>query len=94
MSQSRRNFMKTLGVGAAGAYAATLISTRKQESLAFAAETGVPVDEVINLANNENPMGPGQPVLNAVVEALGMHGEKPGRYPFALSKPLDEPIAA
>ena len=93
MSQSRRNFMKTLGVGAAGAYAATLISTRKQESLAFAAETGVPVDEVINLSTNENPMGPGQPVLNGIEAALGMRGEKPGRYPFDLATPLNEAIA-
>ena len=68
--------MKTLGVGAAGAYAATLVSTRRQESIAFAAETGVPVDEVINLANNENPMGPGQPVLDAVANALGVTLEK------------------
>ena len=52
MSQSRRDFMKTLGVGTAGA-AATLISLRRQESIAFAAETGVPVDEVINLVLGE-----------------------------------------
>ena len=82
MSQSRRDFMKNLGVGAAGAYTATLISTRKQESIAFAAEVGLPVDEVINLANNENPMGPGKPVLDAIGRALGGHGEKPGRYPL------------
>ena len=69
--------MRTLGVGTAGAYAATLISRRKQESIAFAAETGVPVDEVINLANNENPVGPGQPVLDAVEASLGTHGEVP-----------------
>ncbi len=94
MSQSRRNFMKTMGVGAAGAYAATLISTRKQESIAFAAETGIPVDEVINLANNENPMGPGQPVLDTVIESLGTHGETPGRYPFMKAGPLDDAIAA
>lgn len=93
MSQSRRNFMKTLGVGAAGAYAATLVSTRRQESLVFAAETGIPVDEVINLANNENPMGPGQPVLDAIDAALG-HGETPGRYPFMLMRPFTEALAA
>jgi len=92
MSQTRRDFMKTLGVGTAAA--ATLISLRRQEAIAFAAETGVPVDEVINLANNENPMGPGQPVLDAVVSALGTHGEAPGRYPFALARPLHEALAA
>ncbi len=94
MSQSRRDFVKNLGVGAAGAYAATLISTRKQESIAFAAEVGLPVDEVINLANNENPMGPGKPVLDAIDRALGGHGEKPGRYPFPYTTPLNEALAA
>ncbi len=41
MSLSRRDFVKTLGVGAAGAYAATLVSSRRQQSIAFAAETGL-----------------------------------------------------
>ena len=93
MSQSRRDFMKTLGVGTAGA-AATLVSLRRQESIAFAAETGVPVDEVINLANNENPMGPGQPVIDAVLKSLGPEGKAPGRYPFASAGPLVEALAA
>ncbi|MFQ5790426.1 MAG: twin-arginine translocation signal domain-containing protein, partial [Acidobacteriota bacterium] len=94
MSLSRRNFMKTLGVGAAGMYAGSLISTRFRESLAFAAETSLPVDAVINLANNENPMGPGQVVLDAITEALGPEGAKAGRYPFGYFNPLRQAIAA
>jgi histidinol-phosphate aminotransferase len=93
MSLSRRDFVKTVGVGAAGAYAATFISTRKQEAIAFAAQTGMPVDEVINLANNENPVGPGQPVLQAIDKAIGPDGAAPGRYPFARRGPMRETIA-
>ncbi|MGH9319252.1 MAG: pyridoxal phosphate-dependent aminotransferase [Vicinamibacteria bacterium] len=93
MSLSRREFVRTLGVGAAGAYAATVVSSRRQEAIAFAAQTGVSPDQVINLSNNENPMGPGQPVLTAIENALGPTGAAPGRYPFAYDKPLHEMIA-
>ncbi|HSF16428.1 MAG TPA: aminotransferase class I/II-fold pyridoxal phosphate-dependent enzyme [Vicinamibacteria bacterium] len=93
MSLSRRNFVKTLGVGAAGAYAATIVSTRRQEAIAFAASMGLPLDQVINLANNENPMGPGKVVLGAIEDSLGPNGTKPGRYPFSYEGPLHEAIA-
>jgi histidinol-phosphate aminotransferase len=92
MSLSRRAFVKTLGVGAAGAYAATLVSSRRQEAIAFAAENGMAADQVINLANNENPMGPGQPVLDAIDRALGA-GTSPGRYPFMYETSLNEALA-
>ncbi len=93
MSLSRRDFVRTLGVGAAGAYAASLVSTRRQEAIAFAAQTGVSPSQVINLSNNENPMGPGQGVLDAIERALGPTGASAGRYPFALLTPLNELIA-
>lgn len=93
MSLSRRDFVKTLGVGAAGAYAATLVSARRQQAIAFAAETGLDPMQVINLANNENPIGPGDPVLSAIEDTLGATGAKAGRYPFAYTKPLQEALA-
>jgi histidinol-phosphate aminotransferase len=93
MSLSRRDFVRTMGVGAAGAYAATFVSSRRQEAIAFAAQTGVPANQVINLSNNENPMGPGQSVLDAIERALGPTGASAGRYPFALNQPLHELIA-
>jgi histidinol-phosphate aminotransferase len=93
MSLSRRDFVRTLGVGAAGAYAATFVSTRRQEAIAFAAQTGMSPSQVINLSNNENPMGPGQSVLDAIERALGPTGSSAGRYPFALAEPLHELIA-
>jgi histidinol-phosphate aminotransferase len=93
MSLSRRDFVKTLGVGAAGAYAATLVSSRRQEAIAFAAETGLDPMQVLNLHNNENPVGPGQAVLTAIENALGPTGARAGRYPFPYEKPLQEAIA-
>jgi histidinol-phosphate aminotransferase len=93
MSLSRRDFVRTLGVGAAGAYAATLVSGRRQEAIAFAAQNRMSADQVINLSNNENPMGPGQPVLDAIERALGPSGAFAGRYPFMLEKPLQEVLA-
>ena len=93
MVQSRRDFVTTFGIGTAGAYIASLVSTKHQESLAFAAKIGLSVEEVINIANNENPLGPGKAVLDAIDKALGTHGEKPGRYPFPYAGPLNEAIA-
>lgn len=93
MSLSRRDFVKTLGVGAAGAYAATIVSARRQQTIAFAAENGLDPMQAINLANNENPLGPGEPVLAAIENALGSTGASAGRYPFAYEKPLQEAIA-
>jgi histidinol-phosphate aminotransferase len=93
MSLSRRDFVRTLGVGAAGAYAATLVSGRRQQAIAFASQTGLSPSQVIILANNENPMGPGQPVLDAIERALGPTGASAGRYPFMYDKPLHELIA-
>jgi histidinol-phosphate aminotransferase len=93
MSLSRRDFVRTLGVGAAGAYAATFVSSRRQEAIAFAAQTGISPSQVINLSNNENPIGPGQPVLDAIEQALGPTGAFAGRYPFMFEKPLHELIA-
>lgn len=94
MPLTRRSMLKNLGVGAAGMYASSLVSTRWQESIAFAAETSLPLETVINLHNNENPLGPGQPVLDAIDGGLGSDGAKTGRYPFAYGDALHEAIAA
>ncbi len=94
MPLTRRSLLKNLGVGAAGMYASSLVSTRWQESMAFAAETSLPLETVINLHNNENPLGPGEAVLDAIDVGLGADGAKAGRYPFAYGDALSEAIAA
>lgn len=94
MSLSRRSFVKNTGIGAAGLYLGSLVSNRTRESIAFARETGLPLDQVINLANNENPLGAGDTVMAAVRSALGPDAVPAGRYPFASEGPLQEAIAA
>ncbi len=83
MALTRRGFVQTAGAGAAGALAHTWIGARGRENALWAAveptlhavESGL-----IVLASNENPMGPGVRVLNAVKAAFGDGGRAPGRY--------------
>lgn len=76
MSLSRRRFVQTLGVGAAGAW----IGARGREASLFSLEQPLSAAErMIILSSNENPLGPGQAVLDAVKGAYGVAG----RYPFS-----------
>jgi histidinol-phosphate aminotransferase len=76
MSLSRRQFVQTLGVGAAGAW----IGARGREASLFSIEQPLSAAErMIILSSNENPLGPGPAVLNAVKGSFGMAG----RYPFS-----------
>jgi histidinol-phosphate aminotransferase len=79
---TRRNFVQTVGLGAAGAW----IGSRGREGGLFttleaqvnqlpSAPTGT-----IVLSSNENPMGPGKAVLDAVKASFGPTGAAPGRY--------------
>lgn len=86
MSLSRRAFVQTLGVGAAGAW----IGARGREASIFSFEQPVSAAErMIILSSNENPLGPGQAVLNAVKGAYG----RAGRYPFATANDVAKAIA-
>jgi len=75
---TRRNFVQTLGAGAA-AY----IGARGRENAVWSAfEPSLEAIErgVICLSSNENPLGPGAAVLDAVKAAFGPAGATPGRY--------------
>lgn len=86
MTLSRRRFVQTLGVGAAGAW----IGSRGREASLFSLEQPVSAAEkMIILSSNENPLGPGQAVLNAVKGSYG----KAGRYPFATANDVAKAIA-
>jgi histidinol-phosphate aminotransferase len=92
---TRRKFVQTVGAGAAGAYAASWISARGRENNVWQAiEPTLQAIEpgVICLSSNENPVGPGQRVLDAVKAAFGPNGATPGRYSSA-SGALIESIA-
>jgi histidinol-phosphate aminotransferase len=94
MPLSRRAFVRTVGVGAAGAlstaYLPRLADGRTARwSEAFLQATGA---RPLLLHNNENPLGPGPKVLGAV-RAFMRDGAPAGRYP-GNAQALGEAIAA
>jgi len=75
---TRRSFVHTLGLGAA-AY----IGARGRENAIWSAiEQPLEALEkgVICLSSNENPLGPGPAVLDAIKAGFGPTGATPGRY--------------
>ena len=93
MSLSRRTFVQTLGLGAAGAITGSFIGSRGREASLFGMEPLYAAGNPIILGSNENPTGPGQAVLDAIKAAFGPTGATPGRYPFATEWTLTEAIA-
>jgi histidinol-phosphate aminotransferase len=89
LSLSRRAFAKVLGIGGA-----SLLASRSS-ALAEALAEGPPptaAPPLLLLHNNENPLGPGPAVLDAVRAALGSGGPT-GRYPFGPVSGLHKAIA-
>ena len=83
MALSRRNFVRNVGFGAAGALTTAFIGARGRENAIWSAiETPLHAVEpgMIVVSSNENPMGPGQTVLDAIRAAFGPDGGRPGRY--------------
>jgi histidinol-phosphate aminotransferase len=88
MSLSRRRFVQTVSAGAAGLW----VAGRGREAALFDlgfetlhAQTNSP----IILASNENPLGPGRAVLDAVRAGFG----ELGRYQFATAAEVTELVA-
>jgi histidinol-phosphate aminotransferase len=85
---TRRQFNEALGIGAAGVAATSWIGARGREGgfLNALEPTLEALDAgTICLASNENPMGPGKTVLDAIQKAFGPTGGAPGRYSSAAS---------
>jgi histidinol-phosphate aminotransferase len=96
MSLTRRTFVQSVGIGAAGALAGSYIGARGRENAiwsAFEPTLEAIKPGVICLASNENPVGPGKTVLDAVRAAFGAEGRTPGRYDFGGGGQLIELIA-
>lgn len=94
MSLSRRSFVKLSGIAAGSALTHSLIHARGLEAWRWGSEP--PADQggsEIILSSNENPLGPGETVLNAIRRALGPHGSETGRYPDGYVNPMAEAIA-
>jgi histidinol-phosphate aminotransferase len=75
---TRRSFVHTLGLGAA----ACIGARGREHALWSALEQPLEALErgVICLSSNENPLGPGPAVLDAIKAAFGPAGATPGRY--------------
>src|SRR6185503_939659 len=83
MALTRRGFVRSAGLGMAGAVTSSFIGARGREnSLWSLVEPTLQAVEpgLIVLASNENPLGPGTTVLTAVLAAFGDGGRAPGRY--------------
>ena len=91
---SRRDFVRTLGRGSAGVLTGAFIVSRGREALTGeepAVIQGVlpPTDiNLIRLDSNENPLGPGKAVLDAVRAAFGESGRYPDNPSVALTAAL------
>jgi histidinol-phosphate aminotransferase len=82
MALSRRNFVRTVGIGAAGAFTTSIMARGRENAIwsAFEATLEAQAPGTIIISSNENPMGPGDTVLNAIKTAFGPSGSRPGRY--------------
>ena len=94
MAINRRRFVQTMGAGAAGAWIAGrgLEGGLWPELAAMQGTSGAAAVSPIILSSNENPVGPGKVVLDAVRAALGASGGPAGRYSNAAGA-LTEAIA-
>ncbi len=82
---TRRKFVETVGIGAAGAITSSWIGARgREDSLWSALEPTLEASQaplsMIPLSSNENPLGPSAAVLDAIKKAFGPAGATPGRY--------------
>ena len=82
MALSRRNFVRTVGIGAAGAFTTSIMARGRENAIWSAFEPSLEAQSAstIIISSNENPMGPGEQVLKAIQTAFGPNGSTPGRY--------------
>jgi histidinol-phosphate aminotransferase len=86
---TRRRFVQTVGVGAAGALTGSWIGARGREASLW--DFGAQVDaaqasSISPLSSNENPLGAPKAILDAVRAAFGPAGATPGRYSGATTE--------
>jgi histidinol-phosphate aminotransferase len=81
MTLSRRHFVQTVGIGAGAALTSQIWGRGREHAIWSAIEPDLQAVErgVICIASNENPVGPGQKVLDSL-RTLLEGGKKPGRY--------------
>src|SRR2546425_894994 len=91
MPLSRRGFVRSLGLGSAGALALPLVTARLDGAAPYPGlRHGRPPSPLLRLDRNENPNGPGPEAIAAIQATL----RETCRYPVALDQELVETIAA
>lgn len=82
MALTRRRFVRAAGIGAAGALGAFIGARGREDGIWSAIEAPLQAVEpgMIVISSNENPMGPGPKVIEAIGAAFGADGSRPGRY--------------
>ncbi len=78
MSLSRRAFINSLGRGGTGALSGAIIAARGLEAMEGEALPAPLQPGEIRISSNENPLGPG----GKVVDAIRKEFDQVGRYPF------------
>ncbi|HAK55122.1 MAG: histidinol-phosphate transaminase [Vicinamibacterales bacterium] len=106
MALSRRAFVRSLGVGGAGALSTAWVVGRGHEALAWgpdpleAALQAAPQQDVIRISSNENARGPGDAALEAMREVIdgrvGRYGRDVVRValPEAIARRVGHGLAA
>jgi histidinol-phosphate aminotransferase len=81
MALTRRKFVQTAGIGAGAALTSNIWARGRENSVWSAFEPTLEAVErgVVCIASNENPVGPGKAVLDALRKVLE-GGARPGRY--------------
>src|SRR5438132_10509586 len=94
MALTRRSFVRTAGIGAGAALTANVWGRGRENSVWSAIEPNLQAVErnVICIASNENPVGPGKKVLDTL-RTLVEGGAKPDRYSNQVGE-LTESIAS
>lgn len=92
MSQSRRRFVRTLGLGSAGLSTSLMVGRARAEAAVTGVVAAVDDSGIIRLSSNENNRGPGRQALEAMQRALTV---RLGRgYPPDYTNDLIDAIAA
>ena len=92
MSLSRRSFVRNLSVGTGAFLGSQWIAARGFEALRWEGEANFD-SKAILLSSNENPIGPGKPVMEAIRNAVASGSRTPSQYPAATRRSLREVLA-
>lgn len=88
---SRRDFVRSAGLGAAGLLSGTIVAARGREAFhAEGLDWTLSQDAIVRLSSNENPNGPCQAALASIRDALG----GANRYPGEPTAVLQSAVAA